>query len=1039
MTFLTAMALRRPTVALLAIVIVLASGIVAYRSMQVELFPQIEFPLVTVFASYPSADPGAVVREVTDPIERAISGADGLELIRSTSSEGNAVIFATYKFGTDMAAAANDVENSVNGLTFPPGVDSPTVGRFNPDDFPVIQFGVVSDRPLAEVQRLTEELVIPEIEGIEGVTGVRLAGGVERNITIAADLDKLSANGVSLYQVSSALRENNVTLPAGLLFDGGQAVIAKTTHSLDSVDELQSLVIAANESGPVRLSDVATVSFGSGRPSSISRINGQPGLSVSVTKGPDANTLDVTTVVNETLETITGIPDDVNIIVVSDQGPDIQRQIDNLVREGTFGFLFAVSVVFAFMLTIRPTIVRGLFTTIRPTAVIGLSIPLSVFTGILLMYWQDMSLNFMTLGGLAISVGRVVDDSIVVLENVYRHIQGGRERWRAALEATREVGPAIFASTMTTVVVFVPLAFIEGLVGSFFLPFALTVTFALLASLIVALTAVPVLGALLLRPGDLPEGAGDEGDIPMQETWLQRTYIPILKWVLGHRAITLLAAAVLTLGSLGLLAIIPVNLFGSGGDRFLQIELSLPPGSGVEQTVEAVTSIESRLGEFSEVYSVTIGAGGTGTEFAGVPAGLGNASFLVQLSQDAPQDIAETLREELGKPGQTLRISEVSAGPPVGGIDISVTGANYDDIAAVSAELTASIATIDGAVNLESDVTEARKEVVVEVDPEKAALVGLTTQQVGLQLSQYLIGQRVTTINIDGDTVDVFLSGDPRAAGGIEQLKSLIIVGPGGAVPLGDVAEPVLREGPVSITRTDGLRSSSIAGDIVSDNTQAVGILIDEKIAALDLPPGVSVTSGGIFADIEEGFQAIFVSMAVGIVLVYLVMVASLGSLRNPFVIVLTLPLALIGVMVSLVITDRALGLAAMMGILLLIGIVVTNAIVLISFVEQQRTRGLGVYEALISGARVRLRPILMTAITTSFALLPLAVESESGGIISAELATVVIGGLTSSTALTLLVLPIVYTLFNDSIPRLFDRLLRRNAPAAALEATETA
>ena len=293
---------------------------------------------------------------------------------------------------------------------------------------------------------------------------------------------------------------------------------------------------------------------------------------------------------------------------------------------------------------------------------------------------------------------------------------------------------------------------------------------------------------------------------------------------------------------------------------------------------------------------------------------------------------------------------------------------------------------------------------------------------------------------IDGDTVDVVLSGNPRAAGGIEHLKSFIIVGPTGAVPLGDLAEPVLREGPVSITRTDGVRSSSIAGDIVSDNAQAVGILIDEKIAALDLPPGVRVTSGGIFADIEEGFQAIFISMAVGIILVYLVMVASLGSLRNPFVIVLTLPLALIGVMVSLVVTDRALGLAAMMGILLLIGIVVTNAIVLISFVEQQRTRGLGVYEALISGGRVRLRPILMTAITTSFALLPLAVETEgSGGIISAELATVVIGGLTSSTALTLLVLPIVYTLFNDSIPHLVDRLLRRNATPAASEATETA
>lgn len=1040
MTFLTAIALRRPTVALLAIVIVLASGIFAYRSMQVELFPQIEFPLVTVFASYPSADPGAVAREVTGPIERAISGADGLELIQSTSSEGNAVIFATYKFGTDMAAAANDVENALNAVTFPPGVDSPTVGRFNPDDFPVIQFGVVSDRPLAEVQALVEDLVIPEIEDIEGVMGVRLSGDADRNISVVADLDKLSANGVSLFQVSSALRENNVTLPAGLLFEGGQAVIAKTTNSIDSVEDIRNLVVGANETGPVRLSDVATVSFGDGRPSSIARTNGQPGLSVSVTKEAEANTLDVTTVVNEVLENITGIPDDVNIIVITDQGPDIQRQIDNLVREGVFGFLFAVSVVFAFMLTIRPTFLRGLFTTIRPTAVIGLSIPLSVFTGILLMYWQDMSLNFMTLGGLAISVGRVVDDSIVVLENVYRHIQGGRERWRAAFEATAEVGPAIFASTMTTVVVFVPLAFIEGLVGSFFLPFALTVTFALLASLMVALTAVPVLGALLLRPGDLPDAAADEGDIPMQDSWLQRTYITILKWVLGHRAVTLLSAVVLTLGSLSLLAFIPVNLFGGGGDRFLQIELSLPPGSGLEQTTIAVTDIEARLAGISDVYSATIGSRGGDAEFGGIlPAGLGFASFTAQLSDDAPEDIAETLREELAKPGQTLRITDVSAGPPAGGIEIAVTGPNYDDIAASSAELTASLATIDGVINLESDVTEARPEIAVEVDPEKAALVGLTTRQVGLQLSQFLIGQRVTTINVDGETVDVVVSGDPRAFASIEQLKSLIIVGPAGAVPLGDVAEPVLREGPVTISRTDGVRSSSITGDIIADDAQAVGVLIDEKIAALDLPPGVSVTSGGIFADIAEGFQAIFISMAVGIVLVYLVMVASLGSLRNPFVIVLTLPLALIGVMVSLAITDRALGLAAMMGVLLLIGIVVTNAIVLISFVEQQRARGLAVYDALISGARVRLRPILMTAITTSFALLPLAVESEGGGIISAELATVVIGGLTSSTLLTLLVLPIVYMLFNDTLPRLAGRLLHRAPALPTIAAPEPA
>ena len=1024
MSFLTSMALRRPTVAVLAIFLVLASGIFAYRTLQVELFPQIEFPLVTVFAAYPSADPDAVVRHVTDPIERAITGTPGLESIQSTSFEGNATVFATFKYGTDMAATESAIDAAINDIAFPAGVEEPNVGRFNPDQIPVIQFSVVSDRDLYEVQGIVQSRILPAVSDVEGVMRVVLSGEVEQNVQVVADADRLAANGVSLFQISAALSENNLTLPAGLVFDGGRAVIAKTTHTLDSVQDVKDLVVGVSESGPVRLSDVAEVTFGPGRPKSISRTNGKPGIGVAVSKKPDANTLDVTTAINDALDGIAGLPDDVEIIVVSDQGPDIQRQIDTLVREAMFGFLFAVSVVFAFMLTIRPTIAKGLFNTLRPTVVIALSIPLSVFTGILLMSWQDMTLNFMTLGGLAISVGRVVDDSIVVLENVYRHIQAGRDRWRAALEATTEVGPAIFASTMTTVVVFVPLAFIQGLVGAFFLPFALTVTFALIASLLVALTAVPVLGAYLLRPGDLPEGAGAEGEIRLPETWMQRGYIAILRWVLGHRLVTLLVAVLLTVSSLGLLATIPVNLFGGGGDRYLQIELALPPGTPVNQTVAQVTEIESRIREISDVYTVSIGT--TDLAFGGAPGGPGQASFFAQISHDAPNDIANVLRTELDKPGRFLSISEVQDGPPSGGVEIFVTGPDYDDISKVSAELVAALSTIEGIVNLKSSVSQARDEISIQVDPEKAALIGLSTRQVAFQLSQYLIGQTVTTMTIDGETVDVVLSGDPRSAGGIDQIESLVIVGPAGAAPLGDLAEPVVRKGPVSISRTDGVRSASITGDIIVDDTQGVGLLVDEKIAALRLPPGVRVASGGIFADIAEGFQAIFISMAVGIVLVYLVMVISLGSLRNPFVIVTTLPLALVGVLGALAVTGRSLGLPAMMGILLLIGIVVTNAIVLIAFVEQQRARGMGVYDALISGARVRLRPILMTALTTSFALLPLAVESEGGGLISAELATVVIGGLMSSTGLTLIVLPIVYMIFNESIPNLFARLLRR-------------
>ena len=685
MRLITATAINKRSVTVLAIVILLFGGVFAYRSLPVELFPEIDFPLVTVVTAYPSAHPEAVVRDVTAPVERAVSGTQGLESVQSTTFEGNSIVLATFEFGTDMAEAESDIAAAVNGIPFVEGVTEPTVGRFNPDQIPVIQLGVVSDRGVGEVGDVVRSRILPVLSDVDGVMQVQVAGEVERRVQIAVDPDLLLDNRLSLFQVSSTLRENNLTLPAGLVFDSGQAVLVKTTHTLDSVEDIENLVVAVSDSGPVRLRDVSEVSLGDAVPTSISRTNGKPSISVSIVKEPEANTIDVTTAVRDALDGLSDLPSGMEIVVVSDQGPDIQKQIDNLLSEAFFGFLFAVSVVFAFMLTIRPTVVRGLFTTLRPTVVIALSIPLSVFTGVLLMAWQDMSLNFMTLGGLAISVGRVVDDSIVVLENVYRHIQGGRERWRAALDATTEVGPAIFASTMTTIVVFVPLGFIQGLVGAFFLPFALTVTFALVASLFVALTAVPVLGAYLLRPGDLPEGAGEDDELYMQETWLQRVYTPILRWTLGHKLVTLTGALVLVGGSLGLLGLIPVTFFPSGGDRYLQIEMTLPPGTPPDRTLTEVIGIEDRISDVAEIYTATIGA--TELGFGGEPGGLNQASFLAYLPEDAPDDIASVLRRELDKPGRRLSINELSSGPPTTGIEISVTGPNYDDIASVSGKL----------------------------------------------------------------------------------------------------------------------------------------------------------------------------------------------------------------------------------------------------------------------------------------------------------------------------------------------------------------
>ena len=1031
MAFITATAIRRRTVTLLAVFLLLAGGVIAYNSLQVELFPEIEFPLVVVSTSYPSADPEAVVTDVTAPIERVIEGTEGLETIQSTSFEGNSLVLATFKFGTDMEEAQSTVQNNVNVLSFTEGVEEPEVARFDPDQIPVIQFSVISDSGSNAVSEFVQSRILPELNAVDGVQQVTVTGEVERQVRVSADPDRMLEYGVALPQIAAALSDNNVTLPAGLIFGAGSSMPVKTIHTLGSVQEIRDLVVGSSPSGPVRLSDVASVQLTDGTPTSISRTNGKPAINVAVIKEPEANTIEVTDGVRNAIDGLGNIPAGFDVVYVTDQGPEIQNQIDTLLQEALFGFLFAVAVVFAFMLTIRPTALRGLVTTLRPTIVIALSIPLSIFTGILLMTWQDMTLNFMTLGGLAISVGRVVDDAIVVLENVYRHIQAGRERWRAALDATTEVGPAIFASTLTTIVVFIPLGFIQGLVGAFFLPFALTVVFALAASLVVALTAVPVLGAYLLRPGDLPEGAGDDDVAFVNETWMQRAYTPILRWSLGHKAITLGAAVAIVVAALGLLSVIPVNLFPSSEQRYVEVNLTMPPGTPPDRTLREVINIEEDVRGISEIYTATVGATDLGS--GGIPGSFNQASLFLSLTPDAPDDTAGYLREQLKAPGRQLQITELQDGPPAGGVEISIAGADYQDISQVSRDLVTLLGALDGVVNLSSNIAQAREEVAVEVDPGAAAAIGLTSREVGFQLSQFLVGRSVTTISIDGKSTEVILSGGRDSLGGLDQIRNIIISGPGGTAPLDELARLTTREGPVTISRTDGQRSASITGDITAEDTQAVGVEIDQMIAELNLPPGVSVTSGGIFADIAEGFQAIFLSMAIGIILMYLVMVASLGSLRNPFIIITSLPLALIGVTVALAITGRTLGLPAMMGLLLLIGIVVTNAIVLIAFVEQLRERGMSVTEALIAGGRVRLRPILMTALTTSFALLPLAAfAGGEGGIISAELATVVIGGLISSTALTLVVVPVVYYLFNVSIPSLLAKVFSRSAPVTA-------
>ena len=842
----------------------------------------------------------------------------------------------------------------------------------------------------------------------------------------------------------SAVRTNNNSFSVGEIDQLGKTFPIRSTHELGSVEDVNNLPIgfeplstaiasSQNVKGRrvIRLRDVAVVELSTADASSISRTNGGPSLTISVIKEPDANTVTVTNRILQVLDDNSDFPTDVEVFVLQNDGPEVERQLSNLLREGLLGFLFAMAAVFVFLINTKPTLIRGMRITLRPTAIIGISIPLSVLTGVLIMGLSDLSLNFMSLAGLAIAVGRVVDDSIVVLENTYRHLQLGESRIDAAINGTREVGAAIVSSTLTTVVVFVPLAFIQGLVGEFFTPFALSVSYALLASTLVALTVVPVLAVIMLREGDFP----DDSDIG-QETLIQRIYTPVLRWSLQHGVLTLAGAICVVIASLLLLLLIPITFFPGGTPKFITMNLEMPLGSGVKDTFGQVLRVEGVLQAFEEsgfieVYQVTLGSAADDFGPGAAAGDFTRAGFFLKLSEDVPDNIASQIRSDLdlldlGKIGADLFLNEISEGPPSDALEITVTGGKFSYISNVSDELERQLSGLPGLINVGSDVSQARDEITIRVNPTLAAEFGLSTKSVGQQIQQFLIGQTVTTIDLDGESLNVVVRGDLDYSNEIDQLKNMNIQGSVEIIKLGLISDIAIEQGPVSISRFDLERSANITGHIIDQDTRAVGQEVEKIISELDLPPSVSIKTGGIFEQINEGFQDVFIAMIVGVVLVYLVMVATLGSIRDPFIIVLSLPLAIVGALVALTVSDRTLSLSALMGFLLLIGVVVTNAIVLITFVKQLRDRGMDIYSALMEGGRTRVRPILMTAFTTTFALFPLALSSkDDGGIIGAELATVVIGGLVSSTFLTLVSVPVLYQVLHDSFPNLLRRILR--------------
>ena len=1040
MIILSKMALQRRSVTIMALVLVLAGGVYAYQQLQQELFPEIELKVINVVTSYQQGTPLEVAEEVTKPIEDVIIGMEGLEEVTSTSRGSRSSVQASFGANADIAEAEAEIVNRLSGVRFPDAAGDPRVFALTPNQRPVMELSVSGQRDIPSLQKVVESQIAPRLESVSGVFDVEIEGGVNEQVFVTVDPRLLDTFGLSLQNIVGAIQGHDVDVTTGSIVTDGRSITLRAFHGYANLDAIRKLPVgfthntgvAASDRGgqtsgtPIRISDVAVVEINTPKASTISRTNGQPSVSLNVIRTPEGNTIEVTEGIDAILAEFSDqLPEDVRIEVLGSQAPRLEEELNKVITQGLQGFGFAVLAVFLFLIQVRPRVVAGICNSLRPTVIIAASIPLSVMVTMLLMAMFDWSLNFMSLAGLAIAVGRIVDDSIVVLENIYRHIQGGSARATAVVEATREVSPAIVASTLTTVAVFVPLGFLPGVVGQFFLPFAQTVCVSLLASTLVALTAVPVLASLFLRQGDM----ANEPSEPATDTWMQRIYTPALRCALRFRMLTILACVAVVAASLSLIWVLPIELFSGGRSDSIRLDLTLNQSPSTGVLFREVRQVEQVLDGYVtdgsiESYQATLGSTSQSFGPAASEATHDRAGFTVLLTDETPADLDEQLRTALpGGADATIRVFADSSAPSRGGLRLTLTGANYADVRIATDRLQTAIEREAGVRNIRTNIVDGQEELTIAIDPEEATRIGLSTANVASQIRTWVFGSEVGEANVTGDTLDLVVRGAQSAVDDPLDLQLLPIGGNSGAIPLGSISETKYTIGPNVVTHYDGNRSATISGGLAGRDAGAIGERIDLIVAETELPPGVSVRSGGVFSDIRAEFANVYVAMAIGVSLVYLVMVATLGSLKIPFIVVLSMPLAIVGALVALYITDRSLSLPALMGFLFLIGIVVTNAIVLLVFVNQLREAGRGPLEAVIEAGRTRLRPILMTAFTTILALIPLAF-SESSGLVGAELATVVIGGLVSSTFLTLVAVPVVYMLFEESIPNLYYRVI---------------
>jgi len=1027
LNFLTRFSLKNSVAVFIIAILLVLGGVYSFSQLKVDQFPEIEFPQISVEAVYPGASPDDVDKQVVSKIETALKGIEGSTKITSSAYESIGIINIEFPFDTDMDKVEQQIDAAIQDANLPEEATT-KLNRFSFGSFPIYNISFFS-KDGKEIESLLKNEIEPELNKIPGINSVSVGGYKDDLVQITVDNKKATAAGLSLSSIKEQINAKYVSFPSGQLAEGDSKIPIRVEEKLENLDKLKNLQLTSSaasgaasggqgqpaQSGPptgsadgasgapteqaaptepIRLSDVATIEAVS-KQSEKTRYDLKDSLSMAITKKQDANTVEIADGVTKILNKY---DDQIDYTIGIDSAKDIEESVATLVKEGLLGALFASLAVLLFLRNIRATII----------AIV--SIPLSLLIAAIFLNWQDISLNIMTLGGMAVAVGRVVDDSIVVIENIFRRVRksDGGMTDEVIEQSTKEILKAITSSTLTTVVVFLPIGFVGGITGKFFLPFALTIIFSLLASLLVAITIVPILAKFAFKkvPAEEKEGA------------LQRWYGKLIEKSLSHKAIILVVSFLLLGGSLAIVPQLGFTFIPNEASKTLTASLELPAATSLEKTSDVSLNMEKMFDEEKAIDDVTTSVGAR--DFT---TGLrldNKASYFLNLKDgvDVEKTIKslETKMEDIAKEDDVdvkISVAELSTGGPPSNnnVDVDLFSTDLEALQKAAKLVEDNMNKNNDLKYVTNNFSEKQKQFLVEINSEKASDRGLSGFQILGTVNDQTKPVTVGTLNLDDKDQDVQLSykEDLTSKADLENVQLFSAAGP---VALKDVATVKEVDTFTSIQKLDGKVYARVSGQVKGDNVQTVSSDVKAAVEKIDLPDGVSLTSGGGNDDTVEIFQSLGIAIVVAIGLVYLTMLITFGKARIPFIILSSLIFVPIGSLVTLFLANEPLSVSVMIGFLMLIGIVTTNAIVLVDRIGQNITRGLPIRESLIEAGKTRLRPILMTAFATIMALVPLALTTSSGTLISKGLALTVIGGLTTSTLLTLIIVPVVYELF---------------------------